>query len=244
MRKDNRSVLAIFSGAALALAPALVLAGGDKDKQGSTQQEQQQYEQQSGQAKGTGGGPAAKGEKGEKGEKWGTKTMKLDEKLSFPLVNGCTYAANVKGSVKPLKGKGIGGGPKVSGPSSGEQKSYEKKDEQQKGTQDQQQQKWQEQGSEQQGSQEQQKAEKKQDKQAQAPMLDPDLRIEASVSCPTQATVKVTENLTKTGPMTKDDLENAIERRAAILSEASGRRCLYMPDFALTSEKLNGIGVS
>jgi len=73
--------------------------------------------------------------------------------------------------------------------------------------------------------------------------VEPDLAVTAVLECPSADAQKVAEKVAGTGPITRSDLENLLERRASILGE-TGRRCSYVPDIAFVGEGLAGKGVS
>jgi len=64
--------------------------------------------------------------------------------------------------------------------------------------------------------------------------LRPDLHIDASLDCPNQPTVKVTETIAPGRAMTRSELESELERRGTITAPDHAGRCAYAPDFALT----------
>lgn len=74
--------------------------------------------------------------------------------------------------------------------------------------------------------------------------LSSDLRVNAQLSCPNKAVLRVQDTVSRTGPMTPVDLEHAIERRATILVEEAGTQCAFMPNFQLGNNKLTGTGVA
>lgn len=67
--------------------------------------------------------------------------------------------------------------------------------------------------------------------------------LQLSLTCPGVA-YDVTETVADTGPMSRGELERALERRATVVIEGSDKRCVYLPDFQLTDEDLVGVGVS
>ena len=71
-----------------------------------------------------------------------------------------------------------------------------------------------------------------------------DLRVNTQVSCPGKPTLKVEETVTRTGPMTRGILEEAIERRATVVIAEGGRACAFVPDFNLTDQRLSGVAVA
>lgn len=92
--------------------------------------------------------------------------------------------------------------------------------------------------------QQQQQQQEKGQAQAQGQMLDADLRVTASAICPNQATLTVSENVTRTGPLTHEALEEAIERRGTIFTASQGRSCAFVPDFRLSAQGVEGAGIA
>jgi hypothetical protein len=74
--------------------------------------------------------------------------------------------------------------------------------------------------------------------------LEPDLAVTAVLKCPSAETLKVSEKVSGTGPMTRAEVESLLVRHASILREASGRRCSYVPDVSFVGEGLAGTGVT
>ena len=73
--------------------------------------------------------------------------------------------------------------------------------------------------------------------------LNPNVTINATVSCPNATDKKVSETIVHTG-MTKDEMLDTLSLHGSILSGATGQRCVYMPLFQLTPENkidLNGV---
>lgn len=63
--------------------------------------------------------------------------------------------------------------------------------------------------------------------------VEPKLVVDATFACPNGASRRVTENVSGTGPLTMEELEEALERRATVVSDASGVRCAYTPELEL-----------
>ncbi|HKQ69351.1 MAG TPA: hypothetical protein VJT73_08430 [Polyangiaceae bacterium] len=76
------------------------------------------------------------------------------------------------------------------------------------------------------------------------PKYTPNLVVNAWVTCQNNTDIRVTDNTLREAPMTRVELEQAIELRGTLLSEASGKRCVFVPDFALGDSRLASIGVS
>ncbi|MDI1431824.1 hypothetical protein [Polyangium sorediatum] len=74
--------------------------------------------------------------------------------------------------------------------------------------------------------------------------VEPDLAVTALLSCQGAATVKVSEHVTGTGPITQAQVEHLLEWRASILTDEAGRKCSYVPEIDLVGDGLVGAGVS
>lgn len=85
---------------------------------------------------------------------------------------------------------------------------------------------------------------KKEEAKGQAQEMASDLRVTASVACPNRATLKVSESVTGAGPLTHEALEKAIERRGTIFMEQEGRHCAFVPDFRLSAQGVQGVGIA
>ncbi|MBK9265415.1 MAG: hypothetical protein IPM54_37220 [Polyangiaceae bacterium] len=70
--------------------------------------------------------------------------------------------------------------------------------------------------------------------------VDPNIFMSASLSCPTGTTVRLTDNLMRTGLITVDALEQALERRGTIAMGV----CVYRPNFDLVNNRLIGRGIT
>lgn len=198
-KKLTHTLCAALAAGALAAVPALSAAEGEgthgREKQeGQSQQGQQQQQ-----------GSQQQGRQGQEGQQQQqqhiTKRMTLNESMTLPLTNGCSYTATINGTVTPAK-------------------------------------------KQQQQQQQKEKEKEKSQAQGQAQKMDPNLRITASVICPNQATLQVSENVTLTGPLTHDALEEAIERRGTIFTQQQGRHCAFVPDFRLSAQGVQGVGVA
>jgi hypothetical protein len=87
-------------------------------------------------------------------------------------------------------------------------------------------------------------AQQQQQQQAQH-LVTSELQVNSMLSCPGKPTVRVDETAVRTGPITQEALEEAIERRATILiEETGGRRCAFMPDFEFGEQRLTGVAVA
>lgn len=84
----------------------------------------------------------------------------------------------------------------------------------------------------------------KSQKGQQAQLLSPNLHVDSTVSCANEADRKVSDTITSTKPMTRDELLSALDRRASISTGTSEKSCLYMPDFDIQDNKLVGQGVA
>lgn len=74
--------------------------------------------------------------------------------------------------------------------------------------------------------------------------VDPNIRVDARVACPNGVITKTTDNIMRTGPLTVDAFERALERRGSVLSKDSGRQCAYRPDFEVIGDELTGVRVT
>ncbi|KYG05580.1 hypothetical protein BE21_39810 [Sorangium cellulosum] len=72
----------------------------------------------------------------------------------------------------------------------------------------------------------------------------PNLTVSASMSCPNTPELRVTDTLKTDTAITRSELEGMISRRASIATQKSGRFCMYVPQFELTSERLSGRGIA
>jgi hypothetical protein len=72
----------------------------------------------------------------------------------------------------------------------------------------------------------------------------PSLTVNAWVTCQNNTELRVTDISVKESGMTRSQLEQAIELRASLMAESSGRRCVYVPDFSLGEGRLTGVGVA
>src|SRR5262249_36204217 len=76
------------------------------------------------------------------------------------------------------------------------------------------------------------------------PRFIPNLLINAWITCQNNTELRVTDNALRDMTLTRSELEQAIELRATLLSEGSGRRCAYVPDFSLADNKFASLGMS
>ncbi|MDC3979827.1 hypothetical protein [Polyangium jinanense] len=74
--------------------------------------------------------------------------------------------------------------------------------------------------------------------------VEPNLAVTAVLSCQGAPTVKVAERVDSTGPITRAQVENLLERRASILTDEAGKKCSYVPEIDLVGEGLVGAGVT
>jgi hypothetical protein len=70
--------------------------------------------------------------------------------------------------------------------------------------------------------------------------VNPNLSVTATLTCPNKPVVKVSDTVNRTGPLSLDEVEAAIERRASI---SAGGACLFTPELELSPEGLTGIAV-
>ena len=71
-----------------------------------------------------------------------------------------------------------------------------------------------------------------------APAVQPEIDVQASVTCPNTEAFKINDNVMATGPLTEDQLTRALERRAMVVLTGSHGRCVYVPEFALEGTQL------
>ncbi|AUX21882.1 hypothetical protein SOCEGT47_023780 [Sorangium cellulosum] len=260
--KSNRSIHLALALGALAAVPALAAAqtgssgapqqresgaqGGAQQQQGGAQQQQrgaqqQGSAQQGGQPGASGGERAQRKEEGQKdqGQKDQGKqkqAMRLHERISYPVEDGCTYTASVDGKIEQTKagksqqpsgaqpgdsGQGRGG-PGAQGRTGGAAQDQDSSGRQaQAGAQ----------AGGQAGAGDQEK-------------VKPNLTLTASVSCPDKADIRVKDTLKTDTPITRSELEDMISRRTSITTEKDGRFCMYVPQFEVGREKLSGRGVA
>jgi hypothetical protein len=76
------------------------------------------------------------------------------------------------------------------------------------------------------------------------PRFTPTLVVNAWVTCQNNTELRVTDNTLRETPMSRSELEQAIELRASLLNESVGKRCAYVPDFTFGDNKLASFGVS
>ncbi|WP_437299671.1 hypothetical protein [Sorangium sp. So ce426] len=246
---------------ALAVVPALAAAqtGGTGSPQQREPGSPQQREPGSpgaaqGGAQHQGDKPSASGAQRtqqQQGQSQKKQAMNLQEQISFPVEEGCTYTASVKGRIDPVAaGKsqqpsggqtgsgnlGRGSGAGAQGQTDGSQAQAHA-------------------GGAQGGSQAHEGA---QAGRAQAggqtgPGADyregqekvkPNLTVAASVSCPNAVDLKVSDTLKTDKAISRSELEEMISRRTSIATEKGGRFCMYVPQFELTRDKLSGKGIA
>ncbi|WP_437535576.1 hypothetical protein WME79_14755 [Sorangium sp. So ce726] len=182
----------------------------------------------------------------QQGQSQKKQALNLQEQISFPVEEGCTYTASVNGRIDPVAagksqqpsgGGNLGrGGAGVQGQTDGSQAQAHA-------------------GGAQGGSQAHAGA---QAGRAQAggqagPGADyregqervkPNLTVAASVSCPNAVDLKVSDTLKTDKAISRSELEEMISRRTSIATEKGGRFCMYVPQFELTREKLSGKGIA
>lgn len=76
------------------------------------------------------------------------------------------------------------------------------------------------------------------------PRYNPNLTVNAWVTCQNNTELRVTDSSLRETPMTRSQLEQAIELRGSLLVEGAGKRCVYVPDFSVGDGRLSGVGVS
>lgn len=72
----------------------------------------------------------------------------------------------------------------------------------------------------------------------------PDLKITATLACPNQSTLYVSQGVDAQGPMTQAELLTAIGRRASVGSVNAGKKCIYMPEFTFAKQHLVGANMN
>jgi hypothetical protein len=257
--KSNRSIQFALAMGALAVVPALAAAqtGGTGSQQQRESGSSQQRE--SGSPGAAQGGALHQGDKPspsgaqrtqQQGQSQKKQAMNLQERISFPVEEGCTYTASVNGRIDPVaagKSQQPSGGQTGSGNlgrgGAGEQGHTDGSQAQAHA------------GGAQAGSQPHEGA---QAGRAQAggqagPGADyregqekvkPNLTVAASVSCPNAVDLKVSDTLKTDKAISRSELEEMISRRTSIATEKGGRFCMYVPQFELTRDKLSGKGIA
>ena len=66
----------------------------------------------------------------------------------------------------------------------------------------------------------------------------PDLIVNADLQCPNEATLRLTQAVANTGPLTSDALEQTIENAARLTAPVGQPPCVYTPDFNLSNAGL------
>ncbi len=99
-------------------------------------------------------------------------------------------------------------------------------------------------GAQQSGAQQQQSGAQQSGAQQAVQHLDPNLTVTASLTCPGGQKREITDTISRTGPLTREALEDAIERRATIVAIDTPQQCAYMPDFQIAGQKLSAVGVA
>jgi hypothetical protein len=72
----------------------------------------------------------------------------------------------------------------------------------------------------------------------------PDLVVMSSLTCPNKPVVKVSDSVSRTGPLTLEQVEAALERRGSVSADSGGGGCLFQPDFELDQNGLTGVSVT
>ena len=66
----------------------------------------------------------------------------------------------------------------------------------------------------------------------------PDLIVTADLQCPNEATLRLTQAVANTGPLTSDALEQTLENAARLTAPVGNPPCVYTPDFNLSNAGL------
>jgi hypothetical protein len=74
----------------------------------------------------------------------------------------------------------------------------------------------------------------------------PNLIVNADLQCRDGASLRVTERVKDTGPMTREDLEKVIEDKGTVTSPVAlpGKACVYSPNFNLGGRRLTLASIS
>ncbi|WP_437717605.1 hypothetical protein WMF45_15075 [Sorangium sp. So ce448] len=256
--KSNRSIQLALAMGALAVVPALAAA-----QTGGTGSPQQRESGSPGAAQGgalhQGDKPSPSGAQRtqqQQGQSQKRQAINLQEKISFPVEEGCTYTASVNGRIDPVAagksqqpsggqtgsgnlGRGSGG---VQGGGAGAQGQTDGSQAQahagaQGGTQH-------HEGAQAGRAQAGGQAGPGADYREGQEKVKPNLTVAASVSCPNAVDLKVSDTLKTDKAISRSELEEMISRRTSIATEKGGRFCMYVPQFELTREKLSGKGIA
>lgn len=223
----KRYHLAMWTTAgALALVPAI--ASGEPPPEGQAPPDQPAPAGQGTKGaegtKGTEGTTAAEGTKGAettKGEAF-DKPIRLDETIAVPLEGGCVYNATLKGTITPTKAKA---------------KQAEKKSEGQGSAG--------KQGGEGQQAEKQGEGHQAEKAKADEQRFNPNVTVGVVMTCPSTADLKLADIVVRnTGPITKSELEDTLEVRSSVVHSKDGQRCIYMPDFELTTTTMTASSVA
>ncbi|MDC0685346.1 hypothetical protein [Sorangium atrum] len=251
--KSNRSIQLALAMGAFAVVPALAAAqtGGTstpQHRESGTPGAAQGGAQHQGDKPSPSG--AQRGQQQQQGQGQKKQAIKLQEQISFPVEEGCTYTASVNGRIDPVAtGKsqqpsgGQTGGGNLGRGGAGEQGHTDGSQAQahaggaQGGSQPH---AGAQAGAAQAGGQAGPGADYREGQEK----VKPNLTVAASVSCPNAVDLKVSDTLKTDKAVSRSELEEMISRRTSIATEKGGRFCMYVPQFELTREKLSGKGIA
>ncbi|WP_437993540.1 hypothetical protein [Sorangium sp. So ce145] len=254
--KSNRSIQLALAMGALAVVPALAAAqtggtGSPQHRESGSPGAAQGGAQHQGDKPSPSGAQRTQQQQGQGQKK---QAINLQEQISFPVEEGCTYTASVNGRIDPVAAgksqqpsggrpgqtgsgnQGRSGGAGMQGQTDGSQAQAHAGGAQggrqpHEGAQA---------GRAQAGGQTGPGADYREGQEK----VKPNLTVAASVSCPNAVDLKISDTLKTDKPISRSELEEMISRRTSIATEKGGRFCMYVPQFELTREKLSGKGIA
>jgi len=75
-------------------------------------------------------------------------------------------------------------------------------------------------------------------KNAKVPIVTPHLDVASQAVCPNEASVKVTDNVLGSGPLTWGQLQDSLSNRSRVFTVENDHQCTYAADFKLVNAKL------
>lgn len=72
-----------------------------------------------------------------------------------------------------------------------------------------------------------------------APQVSPNVAVSAFASCPNEASVKVTENILGTGPLTWRQLADSLAQRARVVTTEKQHECVYAPKIHVVGTRVD-----
>lgn len=76
------------------------------------------------------------------------------------------------------------------------------------------------------------------------PRVDPNIFMNAMVTCPGGASARLTANIMQSGPLTLGELEDALEQRGTVVTDQPRKQCVYRPEFQFVKGRLRGVDVT